>query len=270
MITFKGLGYAGAIGNQLFQYAALYSTGKINNFQIKIPNTKDHYDSGTNRIQHYFLNCFSNIKADILTSSDESIIKNEVNFEKAIFYYEELFNIKDFTNINGYFQSYKYFENFKEDILDQFIFKKDIINNINKKYNINFSEYSAVHLRYGDYSYRQNHHPIMNFNYYEKAFNIINDHKYLVFSDTIEYAKNIFSKFKHIDFTYIENNHPFEDMYMMSNTKNNIIANSTFSWWASYINKNNPKIIAPLNWLGVGYAGQWDINDLIPKNWIVI
>ena len=110
----------------------------------------------------------------------------------------------------------------------------------------------------------------MDFNYYEKAFNIINDNKYLVFSDTIEYAKDIFSRFKHIDFTYIENNHPFEDMYIMSNAKNNIIANSTFSWWASYLNKNKPKIIAPSNWLGPAYHEQWNINDLILENWISI
>jgi len=270
MITFKSLGHAGAIGNQLFQYAALYAAGKKNNFNIKIPHTKDHYDSGTNRIQHYFLNCFKNIYAEILTKEEEKEIKNEINFEKAIFYYHELFDIKDFTNINGYFQSYKYFENFQKDILDQFIFNQSIIDNVSNKYKFNIGDYSSVHLRCGDYSYRQNHHPIMNLQYYEKAFNIINSEKYLVFSDTIEYARNVFNNFKNIEFIYIKDNHAFEDMYMMSNTKNNIIANSTFSWWASYLNKNNPKIIAPSNWLGPAYDGQWNINDLIPKDWVLI
>ena len=59
MITFSKLGYYGAIGNQLFQYATLYSAGKLNGYQIKIPNTEEHFEEGTKRIQHYFLNCFN-------------------------------------------------------------------------------------------------------------------------------------------------------------------------------------------------------------------
>ena len=46
-------------------------------------------------------------------------------------------------------------------------------------------------------------------------------------------------QFKDINFTYIENNHAFEDMYLMSSCQNNILANSSFAWWSAYINKNN-------------------------------
>jgi hypothetical protein len=67
----------------------------------------------------------------------------------------------------------------------------------------------------------------------------------------------------------MENNHAFEDMYIMSNCKNNILANSSFAWWAAYINSNN-KVIAPSNWLGQAYQGRWRLEDLIPKEWIVI
>ena len=79
----------------------------------------------------------------------------------------------------------------------------------------------------------------MNKDYYQKAFEVINASNYLVFSDTIDYAKQIFSEFKDINFIYIENNHAFEDMYLMSSCQNNILANSSFAWWAAYINKNN-------------------------------
>ena len=61
MITFSQLGKYGAIGNQLFQYATLYSIGKLNGYEVKIPKTEEHFDEGTFRIQHYFLNCFDNI-----------------------------------------------------------------------------------------------------------------------------------------------------------------------------------------------------------------
>jgi hypothetical protein len=270
MITFSQLGKYGAIGNQLFQYATLYSIAKINNYTVKIPNTAEHFDDGTKRIQHYFLNCFDNIKADILNEDDLMKVRHRVNWGFPAIFNENLFKIPDDTDIEGYFQSYKFFEKFKGDILDQLNFKSDIKESISEKYNFDLVEFSSVHLRYGDYAGRDYHHPIMNENYYEKAFAIINKDKYLVFSDTIEKAKEIFSKFKDIHFIYIENNHCFEDLLLMSLCKNNIIANSSFSWWGAYINKNQPKIVAPRNWLGPAYNGQWRIDDLIPKEWSII
>lgn len=269
MITFSQLGKYGAIGNQLFQYAALYSIGKLNGYDIKIPDTKEHFDEGTFRIQHYFLNCFNNIHAQILTEDDFKQIKHTANWSYNI-YNKNLFNIPDFTNLEGYFQSYKYFNIFENDLKNQLVFKDSVKDSVHKKYNIDISKFSSVHLRYGDYAHRQNYHPIMDKNYYEKAFQIINSQNYLVFSDTIEKAKEIFGQFKEINFIYIENNHAFEDMYLMSICQNNILANSSFAWWAAWLNKNDNKVIAPSNWMGPAYNGQWSINDLIPENWSII
>ena len=269
MITFLQLGKYGAIGNQLFQYATLYSIGKINNYEIKIPKTYEHFDEGTNRIQHYFLNCFDNISAQILTNQDIISIKYKAYDGNAISYNKDIFNIPDFTTLEGYFQSYKYFNIFKKNLKEQLKFKQSIKNSADKKYNINYKDFTSVHLRYGDYAHRQDHHPVMDKNYYQKAFDLIDCSNCLVFSDSIDYAKNIFNQFKHINFTYIENNHAFEDMYIMSSCKNNILANSSFSWWAAWLNENN-KVIAPRNWLGPAYNGKWNLDDLIPKEWIII
>lgn len=269
MITFLQLGKYGAIGNQLFQYATLYSIGKINNYEIKIPKTEEHFDEGANRIQHYFLNCFDNISTEILTEEDIKLIKYKAHDENAISYNKNIFNIPDFTTLEGYFQSYKYFNIFEKSLKKQLQFKSSIKNSVYKKYNLNYKNFSSVHLRCGDYAHRQNHHPVMNKDYYEKAFDIIDSSDYLVFSDSIDYAKNVFSQFKNINFIYIENNHAFEDMYLMSICKNNILANSSFSWWAAWLNENN-KVVAPKNWLGPAYNGKWNLNDLIPKEWNII
>lgn len=269
MITFLQLGKYGAIGNQLFQYATLYSIAKINNYQIKIPKTEEHFDEGTNRVQHYFLNCFDNIFAEILTEEDIKLIKYKAHDGNAISYNKNIFNIPDFTTLEGYFQSYKYFNIFKKSLKDQFIFKKSIEESVQKKYDLDYKNFSSVHLRCGDYIRRQDHHPVMNKDYYKKAFELINCSNYLVFSDSIDYTKNIFNEFKDINFIYIENNHAFEDMYIMSKCKNNILANSSFSWWAAWLNENN-KVIAPRNWLGPAYNGKWNLDDLIPKEWIII
>lgn len=270
MITFSKLGYYGAIGNQLFQYATLYSIGKLNGYQVKIPKTEEHFEEGTKRIQHYFFNCFKNISAEILNKEDLSLIKNIANWGYPALFNPEVLKIPDNTDLEGYFQSYKFFQDFKIDLIGQLQFKDSIIDSVHKKYNFELNNFSSVHLRCGDYIGRDNHHPIMNKNYYQKAFEAINTSNYLVFSDTIDYAKQIFSKFKDLNFIYIENNHAFEDMYLMSNCQNNILANSSFAWWSAYINKNNNKVIAPSNWFGPAYNGQWRLDDLIPNDWVII
>ena len=50
----------------------------------------------------------------------------------------------------------------------------------------------------------------------------------------------------------------------------NILANSSFAWWAAWLNKNNSKTVVPSNWFGPAYNGQWSINDLIPETWSII
>ena len=67
---------------------------------------------------------------------------------------------------------------------------------------------------------------------------------------------------------FAEGNTDIEDLYLMSACDNNIIANSSFSWWAAWLNKNeNKKIIAPSNWFGPGAPSS---QDIIPEDWITI
>ena len=270
MITFSKLGYYGAIGNQLFQYATLYSVGKLNGYQVKIPNAEEHFEEGTQRIQHYFLNCFKNLSAGLLSEKDLVSLKHKAHCGYPALFNPEVLKIPDNTDLEGYFQSYKYFNIFENDLKRQLTFKNDIKNSVHNKHNIDFSKFSSVHLRCGDYAHRQEHHPVMNRDYYAKAFDIINSENYLVFSDTMPKAKEIFQQFNNINFIYMENNHAFEDMYLMSICQNNILANSSFAWWAAWLNKNNNKVVAPSNWMGPAYNGQWNIDDLIPQNWSIV
>jgi hypothetical protein len=103
--------------------------------------------------------------------------------------------------------------------------------------------------------------------YYRKALLFFHDIKnVLVFSDDIEWTKTTFVD---KNFKIIEGEPDYMDLYIMSMCTNNIIANSTFSWWAAWLNKNPDKlVIAPKNWFSDDY--EHDIDELIPKSWITL
>jgi hypothetical protein len=90
--------------------------------------------------------------------------------------------------------------------------------------------------------------------------------KFYVFSDDIEWCKNFFSDI--LDFEFISGNNEIRDLYLMSSCENNIIANSSFSWWGAWLNKNpNKKVIAPSVWFGPAKKNVIT-EDLYCKNWI--
>ena len=89
---------------------------------------------------------------------------------------------------------------------------------------------------------------------------------YIICSDDIEWCKDNF-KIKNV---YYSNEKYYHDLFLMSCCEHNIIANSSFSWWSAYLN-NNPdkKVISPKKWFGKN-GPKYNINDIIPNNWIQI
>jgi hypothetical protein len=200
-----------------------------------------------------------------------SSLYNEVGHH----YDKNLFDIEDGTNIQGYYQTQKYFENYKEDIYNLFSFKKDLYNKCNKvlydiksKYNL---EVVSVHIRRGDYVTNQSSHPLCTLEYYVEAIQShFSDKNYIfhIFSDDIAWCKEIFSGENNLIFS--EGNSHFEDMCMLSLSDHNIIANSSFSWWGAWLNQSPIKrVIAPSNWFGPALS-HLNIKDVIPENWIKI
>ena len=126
-----------------------------------------------------------------------------------------------------------------------------------------------MHVRRGDFIHKQHFHPLLPLEYYKAGVQETatkNSNCILVFSDDIDWCKQVFGGDRRIK--YSTNKNPFVDMCAMSMCNNHIIGNSTFSWWGAWLNPNPTKIVvAPKGWFGLGYA-HWTIKDLFPDSWI--
>jgi hypothetical protein len=265
MITHKSIGYSGRLGNQMFQYAALRSVSLKTGFDCFLPNnTKIKqdgvFDFTNNKWIEYkldLLDCFD-IKCPVL-EIDLPLEYQEQNFT----FDSKIFNISDNISIEGYFQSYRYFIGYKNEIKKEFTFKQEILTK-NIQIISTYSNPVSIHIRRGDYVNHPNYWSITP-EYIQKALSYFDDDEYtfLIFSDDINWCKQIFPE----GVIYIEGNNAFEDLCLMSLCNHNIIANSSFSWWGAYLNNNiNKKIIAPSNW----FANSKPLIDLYPPNWIII
>ena len=88
----------------------------------------------------------------------------------------------------------------------------------------------------------------------------------MVFSDDLDWCKETFLGNR---FTFISGNRDYQDLFLMSMCKNNIIANSSFSWWGAWLNTNlNKKVIAPKKWFGPQLSLSSD--DIYPNTWEII
>lgn len=261
MITFRRLGYYGRTGNQMFQYACLYSVAKRNNYDFGVP----YYHKHENPYQNFSLpDYFKN-----LTALDCSHYLAEHFYEPNRWSYDdEVFNIKDNTDIVGYFQSEKYFDLYKDELKKEFCFKDEILEHaINQRKDIT-DPVISVHIRMGDYKHLQNKHPICLENYYKKSLDFLpKDIPLILFTDSPNEIYSIFSKLNKKYF--ISHNFKTElDLCLMTLCDYHIIANSSFSWWGSWLS-NSKETIAPSNWFGPD-SGINDWNDIYCKNWRII
>lgn len=188
-------------------------------------------------------------------------------YEEPFYHYSEIPYL-DGTDlvIAGYFQSYKYLN--RERVLKQFAIDKITREFIHLTYpEIINEDFTSIHVRRGDYLKVLHKHPFCGIKYYLKAIDIIGKNKnFIVVSDDISWCKNNI-KLKNI--IYVENTSPIIDLYIQSFCNNNIISNSSFSWWGAYLNNNtNKKVIMPSLWFGYRFKGN--VKGLVSPTYTVI
>jgi hypothetical protein len=248
----------GGLGNQLFQWAISKRLSLKYNTEYYFETS--YFKKDNQGLVSKFELEITNLNLDIKENSISMLTTITDNFE-----FKEM---PDNVFLDGYWQSEKYFIESENEIRKDLEIPKHIKSYIMNKYNILNKDTVSIHVRRGDYTNLQHVHPLQSIDYYENAYDIIGDTSInvLVFSDDIDWCKvNI--KFDNI--TYIEGETNIVDMYIMSLCNHNIIANSSFSWWGAWLNKNkNKKVIAPINWFGP--SSNFYTGDIIPKKWIKI
>jgi hypothetical protein len=261
-VTHINLGRNGRLGNQMFQIASTIGVALKNGVDYSFPNWVC-YESKTE--YHKFFTK----KLPVLNINSQIINIHETQFNyKDI----EIPNDGKIYSLNGYFQTEKYFKVCEDIIREYFTPIDEIEKEIDLKYKNILKNSCSIHIRRGDYIGQTSHHPIQSLEYYYQGIKEIygdnvNDVNFLIFSDDIEWCKkNITLPNIH----FIENNINIIDMMLMSKCKNNIIANSSFSWWGAWLNKNvDKKVIAPKKWFGESLR-HYNTDDIIPKKWVTI
>lgn len=250
----------GGLGNILFQIFTTISYGKKFGKE-PIFSYKNYYP------------VHSNIKDYEFIFNDVTFINDKINYintynELENFKYSEIPNYNVDLCLNGYFQSQLYFENINP--IDYFNDK--FIEETKQTYQFLLNKPTiSLHVRRGDYLKLQEYHPIQTNEYYFSAINKIKeienkDYNILVFTDDMNYVRE---NFKNDNFIFI-NAKDYHSLFLMSFCEHNIMSNSSFSWWGSFLNQNlNKIVIAPKNWFGKNYS-HFDTSNIYIKNSILL
>lgn len=278
MIVIKLLG---GLGNQMFQYAMGRHLSLKLNTDLKLDISEFENDT----LRQYYLSPFC-INEHFATKEElKNFMPGYLNWffkkptklirEKSFTFDPKILSLNGNLMLKGYWQSYRYFEDIPEAIKKDFSLKKPF----SKSYKvlldeINYVNSIGVHIRRGDYvcdMITNEYHGVCSPEYYLNAAKYIAekiiDPRFYIFSDDPQWIKTNFSipfKFKNV--IELEGQSSHQDMVLMSKCRHNITANSTFSWWAAWLNQNPDKIIiAPQKW----FAGAKNkTDDLVPKDWI--
>jgi hypothetical protein len=245
--------FNGRLGNNLFQIANVISLAKRANTDFIFP---ENTWAGHRGVRPVDLSMFK-----------YQFPRGEYNaateYGEKQFEYVPIPYTNDFK-MSGFYQSWKYFENVREELLNLYFQPSDNVVNSLSKYDISTNAL-GISVRRGDYLMLQNNHCVLSVDYYQDVINryfLDNTDEIYIFSDDINWCRNIFGN----DVHYVTDDIGTQ-LFLMSKMKNLILSNSTFAWWGAYLNQNNGIIVAPDPWFGPSNSNI-DTKDLYCPNWI--
>jgi hypothetical protein len=282
----------GGLGNQMFQYAfgmsialkynailvldiSYYNNNECHNgFELSDVFLLDSKVSVRKKFQGGFL------------ASNRYLVKviDFIGIRKYLLpchFFEQLYRFNDILSpecannyYTGFWQNELYFSDIRNKILDDFSFKRSLsVKNMELLNKVKNSNSVAIQVRRGDYVSNKStneFHGTCEVNYFYDAIEVIKKEnsniEIYIFSDDIDWAKNnIFFNSISYFINLNKGNEAYLDMLLMSNCKHVVISNSSFGWWAAWINKNPfGVVVAPKRWFN---SLTIDTSDLCPKTW---
>ena len=297
------------LGNQLFMYASAYAMSKELSRKLLIDNESSFYSN--KNISVYLLNNF-NITSEIASDnkkfkSSYGYLKRKILLKADLFRRNKLFyiekkNIDKITNYNddfknkffdnnmyveGYFESEKYFLNYKKSLSNEFKFKDpDIYKNNLYFDNISKSNSVALCIRQNRFIEGINNNNEVNrkkswnytleqIEYINKSVQIIkskiSNTKFFLWSNDFQ---NLESNFFDFDYQNINLNNVNDSidktilgLYLLTNCKHYVVTGSSFNWWGAWLSANQNKIIIrPSHFKNFTFNNK----DLWPENWLSV
>jgi hypothetical protein len=284
----------GGLGNQMFQYALGRHLAEIHKTTLMLDLTflQDKTPRENFVFRNYELDIF-NIQQNFAAPSDlkdffqktsginkllkkilNKIIPVEIKKESYFHYDPQVLKGPKTVYLEGYWQSEKYFKAIEGILRKEFTFRCDIDSRFKELADkIQSTNSVCVHVRRTDFL-SNSYHAVCEMDYYTRAEQIIvsklpSPHLF-IFSDDIEWCinnlkLNVASTFVRESFNDKDISHC---LHLMTRCKHYVISNSSFSWWAAWLNSEPQKlVVAPEKWFN---DRSVNTEDLIPDTWLRI
>jgi hypothetical protein len=288
----------GGLGNQMFEYAAGLSLARRRRTVLKLDIS--FYSEHDVDDRHYSLDCL-NVPAQLATAdevwklngklgrkqdlarkvlvalgqrrlADLLSVTGQAHYQKQWTYYPEFHELSDNTWLSGNYQSEKFFAPVSDLLRHQFTFRYPPTPAVEAMATrIQSGPSVAVHFRRGDYLGQYSTIGALSSDYYDRAIQSLkarlpSDTTYYFFSDEIEAVEREYKPtVPHVFVKCFDHANYYDKIRLMALCDHNIIANSTFSWWAAWLNPNPEKIVvAPKRWFSNGHHPD---TDMCPASW---
>jgi hypothetical protein len=265
----------GGLGNQMFQIACAYAYAKRLGTTFAINYNIPHHGGQGNPPSKYRDTLFKNIPTTDIVPYD--IVVSEKGFT-----YNELPKTRGDILLDGYWQSEKYFADYRDEIEKLFYFSdadKEKWNKLTER--LEPESIIGCHVRRGDYVHYEHTHPCLGRSYYNEAISYLERSNTIITENVVDnvvvccddwYAlneENIFTPTEYIKYYSTSGSNELQDLYTLSMCKRLVMSNSTFSWWAAFLGRSRGNtVVTPKRWFGK--HGPQDTDDLYNTFWYKI
>lgn len=277
----------GGVGNQLFCYFAGYGLARKFNYDLSIDVSDIRKGRSVHNvsiesfqlpgnfisINETFLSLFFKRTFNYLNRKLSLNLGLNSNYHSSVIGYDpNLDTINGPVKLNGYYQTFRYFERISKEVLPLKLKNESEWFKTTLKV-LQESDFVSIHIRRGDYEKLSQNYGLLTETYYRRAIEKIEDlsikGRFVIFSDDIDKAREVLSDLVTEETYWIDppsGVSPAESLILMSHATANIIANSTFSWWGAALNTKKSAVIAPSKW----FRNMEDPQDLYPPEWHLI